>query len=85
MRQADIVKLLRDQPFRPFRVHLSNGDIHEVRHPELVLVGHSTMIIALPAAALPAPAMDDYVTVALMHINKVDYLTPLSPSQQPSA
>ena len=85
MRHEDILKLLRDQPFRPFRVYLSNGDVHEVRHPELVWVSRSLMMIALPAAGLPSPAIDDYVTIALIHINKVDYLTPLSPSQPASA
>jgi hypothetical protein len=83
MRQEDIIKLLREQPFRAFRVHLSNGDVHEIRHPELVLVSRSTMILALPAAALPSPAMDDYVTISLIHINKADFVAPSSPT--PSA
>jgi hypothetical protein len=80
MRQEDMLKLVREQPFRPFRVHLTNGDVHEVRHPEPVWVTRSTMMIATPTANLPAPAIEDYLTIALIHIVKADYLTPSAPS-----
>lgn len=29
---------LHRQPFRPFRIHMSNGRIHEVRHPEAAIL-----------------------------------------------
>jgi hypothetical protein len=84
MRQEDVLKILREQPFRPFRVYLTNGETHEVRHPELVWVTRTTMMLALPTSNLPAPAIEDYLTIALLHVVKMDYLTPATPSQAPN-
>jgi hypothetical protein len=42
VRPNDLLKLLKDVPFRPFRVVMNDGTVHEVRHQELVQVGRST-------------------------------------------
>jgi len=39
---------LRRQPFQPFRVFLSDGSSHDVRHPEMALVGRREVVIAIP-------------------------------------
>ena len=36
------------EPFRPFRVHTASGRIFEVRHPEFVAVGRSTLKVYVP-------------------------------------
>lgn len=36
-------ELLRQQPFRPFRMVMSNGEAYEVRHPEMVWVPHNDL------------------------------------------
>lgn len=33
------------EPFRPFRISLASGRSFEIRHPEMVQVGRSTMTI----------------------------------------
>jgi hypothetical protein len=38
---------LRREPFEPFRVYLSDGSVHEVRHPEMMLVMRREVVIAL--------------------------------------
>ncbi len=43
-----IQKHLLRQPFRPFRVFLSDGAECEVRQPEMVLVMRREVVIALP-------------------------------------
>jgi len=48
MTPEDIREHLREQPFEPFRVFLSDGSAHEVRHPEMMLVMRRKVIIALP-------------------------------------
>ena len=74
MRPDDINNVLRRQPFQPFRVHLSNGQAFEVRHPELAAVGRSTMFIGLPAPDLPPTTYDLFEIIALMHINRLEPL-----------
>ena len=43
-----IHKHLRRQPFQPFKIFLSDGAVHEVRHPEMVFVMRREVVIALP-------------------------------------
>lgn len=72
MRPDDIRGFLQRQPFRPFRLTLSNGQIYEVRHPELAMVGRSTVTIGLPSPGDPEPIYDRLVTVSLLHVLKIE-------------
>ena len=42
---------LRRQPFQPFRIVLTEGGTHEVRHPELLWIGQNTAYVGLTADA----------------------------------
>jgi hypothetical protein len=49
MRPLEIQHWLRAAPFRPFRVHLSDGSSHEVPHPELASLSvHHFMVYMDP-------------------------------------
>lgn len=52
MRSEDLRQLVRRQPFQPLRLSLSNGQVYEVRHPELAMVGRSTLLLGRPATAV---------------------------------
>ncbi len=41
-----VIKLLRQQPFHPFVVQMSNGQAFEIRHPEMAAVQKSNLIIS---------------------------------------
>jgi len=79
MRPEDILHWLRERPFRPFRLTLSNGVTYEVRHPDLVLVGRSALTIGTPVAGAAFPIYDRLDSVALVHINQIEPL-PSGPS-----
>jgi hypothetical protein len=81
MRPEDILLHVRRVPFQPFRICLTDGTIHEVRHPELVMVGRSTLILGRPAPGTMLPVFEDYVWIALLHINRIEPL----PSPAPTA
>jgi hypothetical protein len=83
MRPEDLLQIVRKQPFQPFRIHLSNGDILQVRHPELVQVGRSTALIFHPAHDQPPGVFERYDTIALVHINRIELISP--PAEQVSA
>jgi len=59
-------ELLRRQPFEPFEVRLSNGEKYLIRHPEMVLLLRSRLVIALPD--------DRMVICPLLHIASVETL-----------
>lgn len=74
MRPDDINLLLRRQPFQPFRIHLSNGQIYDIRHPDQAIVTRNTMVVGLPAPDLPPSTYDHFALVTLLHINNLEPL-----------
>ena len=65
-----IRELLHRQPFEPFEVRLSNGDVHIVKHPECVVVTKTRLIIVDLDA--------DRVTIAsLLHVASVSMIHPV--------
>ncbi len=74
MRQEDILELVRARPFRPFRIHLSDGQQFEVRHPELAMVGRGVVIVGIPAKEGPEGTFDRAVHCALLHITTTELL-----------
>jgi hypothetical protein len=61
--------LLR-HPFEPFRVHLSDGAVYEVRQPEMALVMQREVIIALPKSGEAFPK--HLVYCDLLHITRIE-------------
>ena len=58
---------LTNQPFRPFVLNLSNGESHEVRHPENVAIGKTRIAVTWPET-------DKFVHISLIHINSIEKL-----------
>lgn len=48
MRAADVLEYLRQSPFVPFRIHVTDGTVYEIRHPELVKVGMTKADVYFP-------------------------------------
>ena len=71
MSPIDLSQALRRRPFEPFRIQVSDGTTHDVRHPELVMVGLNAVSIGVPAAGLPYPVYERMETVSLAHVVKL--------------
>jgi hypothetical protein len=54
-------------PFEPFVIRMSNGESHEVHHPECIAIGKNRIIIT-------DPETDRTVFYSLIHINAVESL-----------
>ena len=78
MRPQDVRDHLRKQPFQRFRVTLTDGRTYDVLHPELAMVGHSTVAIGLPKRYAAEPVYDRLVTVSLLHIMQLEPIVPAS-------
>ncbi len=64
MRPETIREWLDRTPFQPFEIMLSNGNTHEVRHPEMIVVGKREAVVY-------TPDNDSFSFVALVHINEL--------------
>ena len=74
MRPDDILQLLRAQPFQPFRISLSDGREFEVRHPEMAMVGRSTVHVGIPATGGLEGQIECLVNCALIHITTTELI-----------
>ncbi|HEX6986412.1 MAG TPA: hypothetical protein VF170_13600 [Planctomycetaceae bacterium] len=67
---ADAIReLLNKHPFEPFTLVMSNGERHEVRHPENTIVMPSRLLVA-------DPATDRLAILSLFHINEIHVRQP---------
>ncbi len=85
MSPEELYHLLHRRPFEPFRVHLTDGRVFDVRYPDMNMVGVSWVIIGVlaPGETNPDPIADHGVKVPLALISRVEPL-PASPTAAPS-
>lgn len=69
----DLLRMLRAQPFVPFRMHISEGMVYEIRHPEMVIVMAAAVIVAFPDPTNEAMATG-WELVDLRHIIRLEPL-----------
>jgi hypothetical protein len=67
MNMDTIREWLNRRPIEPFVLRLSNGESHEVRHPENVVLLKSRIILGYPES-------DRVVHCALIHVNSIEAL-----------
>lgn len=48
MNAETIRELLRKQPFEPFSIRMTNGDVFHVRHPEMAMLLKTKVIVGDP-------------------------------------
>lgn len=77
MRLEAIHAHLRKRPFVPFRVFLSNGATHEVRHPEMMWVSRVEVGIALNLGEDDIP--DRFAYCDPVHIVKLEPINGQTP------
>jgi hypothetical protein len=49
--------LLEERPFVPLRLHLADGRVREIRHPEMALVSESHVAIGIPGEGISKVAV----------------------------
>lgn len=72
MRSDYIRDSLQRKPFQSFRLTLADGQTYEIRHPEMAMVGRSSIATGLPAPNDPTPVFDRLVTVSLLHVVQIE-------------
>ena len=68
MKTEELDEILAERPFIPIRLHMSNGRTHEIRHPELAIVGEDVIGIEREDSR---PRLR---FVSIPHINEVQHV-----------
>jgi len=70
MRHHELREVLREHPFEPFRVQLTNGSAYDVRHPEMALLTrHSLHVVDATRSGGPT---DRVVKCDLIHVVAIE-------------
>lgn len=64
--------LLKERPFRPFRVVMSSGQSYEVRHPEMAFVTKTDLLVGIDIEEDEIPAR--FKICSLLHVTAVEPL-----------
>ena len=66
--------LLKQQPFRPFRIVMSSGQAYDVRHPEMAWLTGANIFVGVGEIdeGIPAEAR----ICSLLHVTSVEPLSP---------
>lgn len=60
-------QLLHAEPFEPFAVHLSNGEVHAIRHPECATLTRTRLVVAdLKADRITVCSLLDIANVEML-------------------
>ena len=74
MDPVELYDMLHKQPFEPFRIHLTDGRVFDIRYPKLNMVGVSWVIIGVPVPNDPDPVADQFIKVPLSLFERVESL-----------
>jgi hypothetical protein len=83
MQHEALREWLKRQPFQPFRVHLADGRIFDIRHPRTNLLAQTFIKIGIPEPNSTDPWSCDYTEyVPLAQITHVEPLSTTSPAKE---
>ena len=74
MEREQLHRLLRQEPFQPFRVVLVDGRTFDIRYPRMNLLARTYVNIGVPEAGTPRPICDHTEFVRLSDIAQVELL-----------
>jgi hypothetical protein len=79
MTRTDLLRRVKQRPFVPFRLVLSEGTTYDIRHPDFIMVGRDSVTIGLPGEQ----EQDFYETSVLVDLFHVVRMEPI-PAQPAS-
>ncbi|HWG45670.1 MAG TPA: hypothetical protein VN688_23110 [Gemmataceae bacterium] len=77
----ELLRLLQQKPFVPFRLHVTEGTVYDVRHPDLVIATLGFVAIGYPDPAHPGMAL----TVDIVNIAHVIRIEPIATPPIPAS
>ncbi len=74
MSQEQLLALLRQRPFQPFRLHLSDGRVFDIVYPHHNVAGRTMLAIGVPDKEEPERFADHFVDVDYPQILRIEML-----------
>jgi hypothetical protein len=65
MNAGTLRELLRRQPFQPFEMRMTNGESHQIRHPENAFLAGNRLVVYVPET-------DRLVILSLLHAAAIE-------------
>jgi len=84
MGPEEIKTILGERPFKPFRIHMSDGASYEVRHPEMVLVAKRQLVVGLTKSR-GEDVPEQIAFVNILHITRIEPINGKKPPRRRSA
>ncbi len=76
MQRDTLREWLKRRPFQPFRVHLADGRIYDIRFPRMNLLAQTFIKIGIPAPDIPSAMVCDHTEfVCLKEITRLEPLS----------
>ena len=73
MTPQNVLAYAKAEPFRPFRIHMASGQTFDVRHPMMVRLGRSNLLV-FSFVGDSADVFDEWESVSLMLTESVSHL-----------
>ena len=70
MRYQELYDVLHKVPFQPFRIQLSNGQSHVIRHPDFAWLTRHSVYVGLPSGQDEVP--DRGIQCDLLHVVAIE-------------
>lgn len=83
MRTSEIENQLRQRPFLPFRLRMTEGTAFEVRHPEMLMVSRTIIAVAIHKPRARDP--EGIVLCDPVHIIRIEPLSDGRPKARRSS
>lgn len=68
-----VLGYVKAEPFRPFRLHVASGRIFDVRHPEMIKVLKSSVLV-FKTSGDASELSDEWESVSLMLTESISHL-----------
>ena len=79
MTPQSVLGYVKAEPFRPFRIHMASGRTFDIRHPEMLRVGRSSVNV-YSFAGEPADPYERMEMVSLLLIEAIEPLEAARPA-----
>ena len=79
MSPLNLLKRVKQRPFTPFRMVVSEGATYDVRHPDQVIVTRDTAVIGIPGDQ-EQDLHETFVLVDLLHVVRLEPLETAQPN-----
>ncbi len=70
----EVMSIVFAEPFQPFRINMASGKTYEIRHPEVIQMGKSSLTLFTPLLEGEQESNELWKRISLMLIESIEPL-----------